>query len=372
MAVSWVDKNSKINDMEINDEYFMVDTRTRGKVICQKLQQLTEGGVVLVSERKNKDKVIGYITKKEIIDTVAEGRNPMRRPAEEFMLTDFMEVVEDERLGDVIPLISKKYPDAIVVIDWEGRFVGFFSKNDYKDALAAMGVYDKSHDPETPDEWLTKGIAMSSMGRLKEALNCYENSLKLYGDQERGWFELARKFEVTGRHKDAIMCYERVNAINPNNEDSWLNRGNVYSIMRNSKRALQCYNKALKIKPDDPKILTNMGLAYSDLGHLSNAISCFDKVDALQGETAEIWYKKGNAYDKAEQEKKAIRCYDKALKLNPEHEDALYNKGASLHVLSKEKKAIKCFEEVLKNNPNNQGARDALNVCKNDKGVGLF
>ena len=372
MPVSWVDNNSKINDMEITDEYFMVDTGTRGKVVSQKLQQLREGGVVLVSDRKNKDKVIGYITKKEIIDSVAEGRNPIRRPAEEFMVTDFMEVVEDERLGDIIPLIAERYPDAIVVIDWESRFVGFFSKNDYKDALAAMGVYDKSHDPETPDEWLTKGIAMSSMGQLKDALKCYENFLKLYREPERGWFELARKFEVTARYKDAIMCYERVNAINPTNEDAWLNRGNVHSIMRNSKRALQCYKKAQNIKPNDVKILTNMGLAYSDLGHLGNAISCFDKADTLHGETADIWYNKGNAYDKAEQEKKAIKCYDKAIKLNPDHEDAWFNKGASLHVLSKEKRAIKCFEEVLRINPNNQGAREALNVCKEDKGVGLF
>jgi len=370
MTTVWFNEMSRINEMTITDEFYMVSPRTRGRVVARRLKKLQEGGVILVA--KNKEKVIGYITRKEIVNTVADGENPLDLSAKDLMDTDFMEVVEDEMLGNVLPMLSEKYPNAIVVIDYEGKCVGFFSKNDYKDALALLGIYDRSHEPETPDEWRTQGIAMSSMGQPKKALECYEKSLALYGDQERGWFELARSFEGSGRFKDSLMCYERVNAINPNNEDAWLNRGNVYALMRNVKRSLQCYSKALALKPDDVKILTNMGLAYSDLGKLNEAIKCFDRADALQGETAAIWYSKGNAYDKAEQEKKAIKCYDKALKLNPNHEDAWFNKGGSLHVLGKEKKAAQCFKEVLRINPQNQSAREAITVCENDKGVGFF
>ena len=216
--------------MDITDEFFMVPEIERGNVIAQNLHNLGEGGVVLVRTEDNE--VIGYITEREIVNAVATGDNPMDLAATQLMSTDYMEIMGDETLGNVLPLISERYPNAIVVIDIDRRCVGFFSKNDYRDALAGLGCYDKSHEPDTPDEWRTQGIAMSAMGNTTEALQCYEKSLALYQDQERGWFELARSFEMSNRLKDAILCYDRVVSMNPNNDDAWMNRGNVYAVMR--------------------------------------------------------------------------------------------------------------------------------------------
>ena len=41
-------------------------------------------------------------------------------------------------------------------------------------------------------------------------------------------------------------------------------------------------------------------------------------------------------------------------------------------MLRKEKKAMKCFQEVLRLNPNNESAREALAICKENKGFSFF
>jgi tetratricopeptide (TPR) repeat protein len=365
-----MDENTRIMDMDITDEFFMVTEDEYANTIAQSLQNLGEGGVVLV--RRPNNEVVGYITENEIINSVASGFNPSEIMASQLMSTDFMEVMGDETLGNVLPMISEQYPNAIVVIDYNRKCVGFFSKNDYRDALAGMGCYDKSREPSTPDEWRTQGIAMSSMGNIVEALECYENSLALYSDKEKGWFELARTFEMSNRLKDAILCYDRVVSINPNNDDAWVNRGNIYVYLHNPNQAVQSYTRALTINQDNADALINMGLALSDIGNIDRAISCYDQVEVIKGENPELWYRKGNVYDKAKNFKKAIECYERAVELNPNFEDAWFNKGASLHTLGKDKKAIEAFEAVLRINPNNESARDAIQICKEKKGYKFF
>jgi tetratricopeptide (TPR) repeat protein len=365
MSAYNLSNETKISDMNITDEFFMVGSNATVNTIAQNLQNLGEGGVVLVTRVQNE--VVGYITENEILNSVALGNNPQGTTATEIMSTDYMEVMGDENLGTVLPMISEQYPNAIIVIDFNRQCIGYFSKNDYKDALAGLGCYDKSHEPDTPEDWRTQGIAMSSMGDMVEALKCYENSLVLYPDKERAWFELARQFEATNRLKDAILCYDRVVGINPNNDVAWVNRGNVYSILRMQDRAVQSYNHALALDPHNVDALTNMGLALSDQGNIEKALSCYQEAEAIKGESAELWYRKGSAYDKAERFKDAIKCYERAIELNNTYEDAWFNKGAALHMLGKDKKAIKSFEEVLRLNPSNESAREAIEICQGKK-----
>jgi Flp pilus assembly protein TadD len=244
-----MDENTKIKEMEITDEFIMVRLDVKGQVLAQNLQDLDEDGVVLIT--KNGQKVIGFITRKEMIDTLAGGINPLEKSASKIMSTDFMEVMGDDTLGNLLPKISEKYPKVIVVVDSDGYCIGYFSKNDYKDAMIGLGYYNKTTEPKTPEEWRARGIAMTSLGQVEEAMKCYENSLVLYIDKEQAWFELGKSFEVDKKFKDAILCYDRVISINPENDVAWMNRGNVYSVLRLPERAVQSYARAAKLNPEN-------------------------------------------------------------------------------------------------------------------------
>ncbi len=362
-----IDNNTKINEMNITDEFSMVGLQEKGMKIAQELQNLGDAGVVLVTKGSNE--VVGYIREKEITSAVAGGDNPSDTFASNLMNKDFMEILEHETLGNLIPKLSDRYPNAIVVTNNDGNCVGYFSKNDYQEALAGLGCYDRSREPEykTPDEWRIQGIAMVSTWQLAEAVQCFAKVVEYCENQERGWFELARGFELTNRLKESILCYDQVTYINPENEDAWLNRGNSYSLMRMPDRAIQSYVHALDVDPNNVKALINMGLALSDLGQINKAIAFYNKAAMITGDNAEIWYRKGNAYDKSQELKEAIKCYDIAVQLNTNFEDAWFNKGVALNTIGKVKKAIQCFQQVLMINPNNVNAREAIAVCQGGK-----
>ena len=286
MSDAWVDKNTRIYEMDIADEFDMSFMDETIDVVARRMQQLGDGGVIFVAEEEGQ--VNGYITAQDIVNLVAEGYSPSEVEANQIMNDDFMEVLSEETLGGVLPMIAEKYPNAIVVTDYDRKCVGYFSKNDYKDALAGLGCYDKSRDPITPEEWLTKGIAMSSMGNTSEALQCYEKFLATHPRPERAWFELARKFEKDGRGRDACICYDKYVSINPHDMDGWYNRGNILSQLRNHTQAVQSYQKALKIEPNNVNVLRNMGLTLSDMGKGDMAISVFKKAVAVWGATDDV------------------------------------------------------------------------------------
>jgi tetratricopeptide (TPR) repeat protein len=361
-GAEYMDKNTKVNEMEITDEFIMLMPEVNGEVVAQNLQDLDTEGVVLLT--KDGQKVVGFVTQHEIIEALAEGINPLEKPASEIMNTDFMEVLGDDTLEQLIPKISEKYPKVIVVVDNDRNCIGYFSKNDYNEALIALGYYDKTAEPKTPEEWRARGIAMTSLGHVEEAIKCYENSLEFHINKERAWFDLGKSFESDKRYKDAILCYDKVVSINPENEEAWMNRGNVYTMLRMPERAVWSFNRAAELNPQNDESLIKVGLAYCDIGEIDKALSYFESAEKRSGESPELWFWKGNAFKKAKKYTEAINCFDKAIKINSSYEDAWFNKGASLHIMGENEEAVECLEKVLNINPYNQSAREALKIVK--------
>ncbi|WP_455393295.1 tetratricopeptide repeat protein [[Eubacterium] cellulosolvens] len=362
-----MDKETKINEMEITDEFLKADSKETIGVVAQKLRQLqaesdSEGGTILITQ--NDDEVIGFITPKELLDAIAEGKNPGKLRASELMNTDFVEVLEDETLGQIMPLIQERYPNAMVVIDSERRCVGFFSKNDYKDAMAALGVYNKSKKPKTANDWRTKGIAMSSLGKRLEALKSYEKSLLAESNKEKGWTSLAKRLERINRHKDAIMCLDKALEMNSKNDEALTEKGNIYSKQNMENLAIKSYERALEINPDNGDAYMFLGMEQANLGFIDQAMKSLDMAVSIKGPTAELWFKKGKIYEKAKKFEDALDCYNRAIVLDNDFEDAWFNKGVTLNKLGKDSETLRCLRRILEINPSNDLAKEAISNYK--------
>ncbi len=357
-----------IKEMDIHDEFVLLDCDVTVATVASKLKEIGETGVILITEI---DEVIGFVSQNEILEAVAAGGNPAKLKAFEIMNTDFVEVLEDEKLGHILPIIAQSYPNAIVVIKENRDCVGFFSKNDYKDAMATMGVYNQSHEPQTPDEWRIKGIALSSQGKTEEALKCYEKSVETIHNKERAWSRLAKSLEGLNKVKDALMCYDKVVTMNKKNDEALLNRGKLYSKQKTQNLAIQCYQLALQVNPQNLDAMMNLGMEYSNSGNVDEALKYFEKAQEILGETADIWYRKGNAHDHAKQYEDAIKCYEKAIELDDKYEDAWFDKGVSLSKLERNNEALGCMKEIIKINPNNESAQEAINSFKENGSFGF-
>lgn len=354
--------------MDITDEFVMAESDESVNDIAKKLQKLreeSEHGTILVTQEKE---VIGFITDDEIVNSIAAGKEISNMHASEIINTDFVEVLPDETLGDVMPIIQESYPNAIVVIDENRECVGYFSKNDYKDAMAEFGVYDKTREPKTDDDWRTKGIAMSALGKKIEALKCFEKSVEKSDDKEKSWSNLAKRLERLNRLKDSIMCYDKVLSINSKNEDALTKKGEIYSKEKTDNLAIQSYKMALDVNPDNVEALISLGTEQASVGEIDEAIKNLDRAVELKGDSPELWFRKGNVYDKGQMYEEALKCYNKATDLNEWYEEAWYNKGVAYTKLGNNDQAVQCLIKILRINPANESAKEALNSYK-EKGA---
>jgi predicted transcriptional regulator len=93
-------------------------------------------GVVLAID--DAGSVKGVLTAREFLKAIVDGKNPTDTAVTEMMNTDVMEIPYDSLLDDVVPEVTKRDPYAVVVVDADGVFKGYFSPKDYQEALARI------------------------------------------------------------------------------------------------------------------------------------------------------------------------------------------------------------------------------------------
>jgi tetratricopeptide (TPR) repeat protein len=154
-----------------------------------------------------------------------------------------------------------------------------------------------------------------------------------------------------GKYQEAIECYDKYLKINPDDTDALNNKGLALNSLAKYQEAIECYDNALKINPDDTDALNNKGSALHTLGKYEEAIDHFDKALKIDPDFAVAFYNKGLALNSLAKYQEAIECFDKALKINPDDAYAFYNKGLALNSLAKYQEAIECYDNALKINP---------------------
>ncbi len=110
-----------------------------------------------------------------------------------------------------------------------------------------------------------EGLSAQDRGDYSEALECYEESLKL--------------------EENAIDRSETLK-----------NMGIIFMSNGDEDRALETYMKALEENPKQPSCLKNMGLIYEKRGRLAQQAGNHDEGDIWLDRAAEVWTKAVRLY----------------------------------------------------------------------------
>jgi len=78
----------------------------------------------------------GVISDAHILQAVADGMDCGTETCSSHMDTDIMHVNLDDEINSLVDQMTKRRPNAVVAVDESGTFVGYFSPNDYREALA--------------------------------------------------------------------------------------------------------------------------------------------------------------------------------------------------------------------------------------------
>ncbi len=124
--------NSKtIADLDLNDEHITVGIDDTLQEAARRLLTVP-GGILIVLNDENKVKgIIGY---KQLLQSIDKEVDTKSAICGEHMEMDFMEIQSSEEISTVLKKIKHRTPQAVVAIDENGDFSGYFSPKDYQES----------------------------------------------------------------------------------------------------------------------------------------------------------------------------------------------------------------------------------------------
>ncbi|MGY8701721.1 MAG: CBS domain-containing protein [Candidatus Poseidoniales archaeon] len=122
----------RIRDLVLTDEHDTVELSDSLVDAAKKLLGLPRGILVALDSGKVK----GVLTSIQILSAVADGIDMNTENCGGHMDTDVMEVGQDDLVSEIVATMNERRPNAVVAIDEDGQFAGYFSPNDYRQAMS--------------------------------------------------------------------------------------------------------------------------------------------------------------------------------------------------------------------------------------------
>tara|TARA_B100000683_G_C12441224_1_gene536167 strand:- start:345 stop:818 length:474 start_codon:yes stop_codon:yes gene_type:complete len=124
-----------ISDLILTDEHTTVGVDDSIVEGTKRLIDMPGGVLIVLDESEN---VKGVMGTHQILKAVAQGMDLSSATCGEAMELDVLQVKLSEKIADVLPIINERKPQAVVAVDDDGAFSGYFSPNDYRQAMSRL------------------------------------------------------------------------------------------------------------------------------------------------------------------------------------------------------------------------------------------
>lgn len=245
-------------------------------------------------------------------------------------------------------VLVKKYPEdslAHFVVGLAYAFLNFTADaiNAYQQAIKLK--------PDYADAWNNLGSVYRNSGNTAEAINAIKQAVKLKPEDADPWYNLGVVYNDSGRIADAIAAYQQAIRLKTDYADAWFNLGRVYDKNRQITDAITAYQQALTFKPDDVKTLINLGNVYDDAGRIADAISAYKQVIKLDPDEATAWNNLGFIYRKSGRTADAIAALQQAIKIKPDSAMAWLNLANAYNESGRTAEALAAFRKARELDP---------------------
>tara|TARA_B000000609_G_scaffold57143_2_gene42346 strand:- start:5254 stop:5673 length:420 start_codon:yes stop_codon:yes gene_type:complete len=124
-----------VSELNLNDEHITVGVDDTLKEGAKRLLSVPGGVLIVLDDDSRVKGVMGY---KQFLQAIDRDMDTNSVKCGELMEMDFMEVKNSDNLKDVLKSIKKRSPQAVVSVDENGEFSGYFSPSDYKESKAIV------------------------------------------------------------------------------------------------------------------------------------------------------------------------------------------------------------------------------------------
>ena len=121
------------------------------------------------------------------------------------------------------------------------------------------------------------GLVPRAAGRLQEALEHFEEALRIDPNFAKAHNNIGNVLKDLGRSDEAISHYEKALEINPNYADGHYNYGNALRILNRPQEAVERYREAVRIKPEFAEAHNNCGIVLQQMNRPAGSDQAFSR-----------------------------------------------------------------------------------------------
>lgn len=234
---------------------------------------------------------------------------------------------------------------AALAVAWGG--ITFWRNRDYSSELALWTV-TAARRPDNPRAISMLGQALFDTGRIPEAIERYNEALRLNPDHFEAQNNLGIALLATGRLQDARPHFEVAARLEPEYAQVHSNLGMVLNALGRPAEALPFCEKAVKLEPDYAEAHSNLAVVLNALGQHESAARHGERAVALKPAYAEAHNNLGMALEALGRPAEAIARYEEAIRLKPAFREGHSNLAKMLMAKGDLERAVVHFQTAVR------------------------
>jgi tetratricopeptide (TPR) repeat protein len=245
-------------------------------------------------------------------------------------------------------------------------------------------------NPTLSNAWCFLGAACQTQGKLAEAIECYQTSLRIKPDNAEAHYNFGVALYARGEREAAILRFHQALAYNPDyveaidmleevlaeaqklafagdqtpGQPSLLlygqahyNLGVVRARRGQIEEALSHYREALRFNPDSMETHNNIANLLHQRGQWNEAVASFHQALRCRPDCAEAYANLGSSLIRLGRLEEAVTSYRQALRIKPHFAEAYNNLGEAFKELGQLDQALASFEQALRLKPDFAASR---------------
>jgi tetratricopeptide (TPR) repeat protein len=240
--------------------------------------------------------------------------------------------------------------------------LGFLTARRNEDYRTELSIWNDtiSKCPNNARAYCNLGLALLHTGKVREAIDYYEQSLQLDPYSAVGHNNLGNALRRVGRVDEAISQYEQAVRLDPELAAAHYDLAVTLKQVGRVDEAIRHYQEAVRIDPDLARAQNNLGNALLQSGKIEEAIGHLEQAIRIAPGYVEAYNNLGNALLLAGNVAEAVRQYQRALQIAPNDAAAHYNLGMLLADQGKGEEAISHLRSAVKLQPASKPFAQAL------------
>jgi Flp pilus assembly protein TadD len=196
-----------------------------------------------------------------------------------------------------------------------------------RDYRGPVVLYYPPKLPPTPESELYVALAqVKQLTNLKEGIASLAAALDKHRPEEgQFYFELAEAYASVGKAKEALRMYEESVRRKPDFRPALLGLSRTLSKSGDHARAEQLLVNTLKSAPRDPAILNDLGLVHLRRGNLTDAVAAFRRAVESDPDYADAYNNLGGVLSQTGDKTGAKEAYRRAIRWQPDFSGAHRN-----------------------------------------------